>query len=233
MRWTKRDRPRETEQSRLGYVTDSVQMKKHEYSTELPDLAALLDGEILDEQRLLGLSAKLAEDSGMNAEFAEQRQIKSMLGSLPEYEAPAYLATRVMGEIAARRKISRQQRFKPWLAAAGGFATCLLLAGLLFTPFSPLKPVNTGAGPTLAKGEAGDLVNGELVRSLDGEYLQGTWSEQIPVADGENLDPQMKEFLEFINEAHAYRVMMRQGTAVSPDLPEAVMVLGEPQPAGE
>ena len=233
MRRIKREDPRETEHQRRIHVTDTVQMMKQKHNAQLPDLAALLDGEITDEQRLAGLSTRLNQDSELKAEFSEQRQIKSLLGGLLKYEAPAYLTTRVMGEIAARRKVVRQQRFRPWLAAAGGFAACLVLVGLLFTPISPIRPVNLGPGPMVAQDASGELVNGELVRSMDSEYLRGTWNSELPVADSENLDPQMKEFLEFVNEAHGYRVMMRQGTALSPDLPEAVMVLGEPQPAGE
>jgi hypothetical protein len=227
------NKQRETEHSSRANVSGRVQMKKHNHSLELPDLAALLDGEIRDEQQLAGLTARMAQERELKSEFSEQRQVKSLLGGLPEYEAPSYLATRVLGEIATRRKLGRQHRWKPWLFAAGGFAACLVLAGLLFTPISPLRPVNLGTGQVVAKDLAGEMVNGQFVRNMDNEYLQGSWNSELPVADQENLDPQMKAFLEFVNEAHGYRVMMRQSNSLSPDLPEAMLVLGEPQPAGE
>jgi hypothetical protein len=233
MRQPNQPGPVESEQSRRNSVTAHIQMKKDRNSLELPDLAALLDGEIHDEEQLAGLSAYLQDDSSLNGEFAAQREVKRMLGSLPEYEAPSYLATRVIGEIAARRKLQRSQRLKPWLAAAGGFAACLALGALMLTPYSPLHLTRHGGAASLMAKDMQAPANGELVRNMDSDYVHGSWSTEIPVADSENMDPQVKQFLEFVNEAHGYRVMMRKGTALSPDLPEAMMVLGEQQPAGQ
>jgi hypothetical protein len=220
------------EQQRRNCVTADVQMNNTQKSFELPNLAALLDGEIRDEQRLAELANELGQSGSLKAEFDEQRQVKSLLGGLPEYEAPAFLATRVIGEIAARRKLHRSHRLKPWLAAAGGFVACLALVGLLFTPVSPLRHALPGQ-PMLAREVTAPTPAGVL--AMDNEYLQGSWNSEmtVPVVDGEELDPQVKQFLEFVNEAHGYRVMMRQGTALSPDLPEAMLVLGEQQPAAE
>jgi len=89
------------------------------------DLAALIDGEITDMNRIEQLKNMLQGDSSLSAEYDAQREVKLLLAQLPEVEAPSFMQTRIMGEIAGRRK----QRHALWLPKWGAAAAAVAIFG--------------------------------------------------------------------------------------------------------
>jgi hypothetical protein len=186
-------------------------------------VAALLDGEMRDLREAEQFSAQIQSDPDLKAEYETQRQMKSLLSSLPEHKAPDFMATRVMGEIAARRKLNRRFSIRTWAAAVGGFALSLITM-LVFNLM--------GAGPQLANAplmasQPTMVEGGQLIPAAGGSignqpiYAEQYWQKQIP----QDIDPQVRDFLEFTRTAHGYSRMQHAADAVSPDLPQAVMVV--------
>lgn len=208
-------------------------MNNNKYTDQqLEQLAALLDGEISNEQELAALRQRLDDDPALKAEFDGQRQVKSALGSLLEYSAPDFMATRTMGEISQRRRqTQRRLRWRPWLAAAGGFAACLVLVLAALPMLNTNTAQQLPASQPMMAGNTATQPATNLARSMDNEFFNAnsSWSRELPVSDEklDELDPQLREFLEFVNEAHGYRVMVRQGDQMSPDFPAAVLVFDE------
>jgi len=187
--------------------------------SKLEELAGLLDGE-LDAARTEQLYAELKDDPQLRAEFQQQRQIKALLGQLPEYESPDYLATRVLGDIAARRGTASVWRWRTLAAALGGFAVCLVLvSGLLYFNRSPqvsylAQPVGNPATERLTSNAFGPD---------GGRIMQpGDWRElAVPAA----TDAKITDFLQFANKAHHYSTLVNATEAAKPDLSSAILVL--------
>src|SRR5436853_3288016 len=76
------------------------------FGQEMKDtrVAGLADGELSAEQAQ-ALAGQLKLDSLMQTELQEQREVKELLADLPQYSAPDFMSTRIMGEIAARRTV--------------------------------------------------------------------------------------------------------------------------------
>ena len=185
-------------------------------------IAALLDGEVRDLKEVEQLNALIQADPGLKAEYDEQRQIKQLLGSLPECNAPGFMSTRIMGEIAARRKLQRRFAVRLWASAAGGFSVCLmavLALGQFFAPAQQMLPVLAG-NPRVQNVQFPPAVG---VFASNNVYQPQEWQANFP----EDIEPQMKDFLQFVREAHSYRQMQHAADAVSPDMPSAVLVVNE------
>lgn len=200
------------------------------YNNELDkiELAALLDGEIRDLARLEQLGQRLADDSDLAAEFEEQRAVKSLLASLPEQEAPDFLATRIMGEIAAERTRRQPRALLRNLGLVGtGFVLCLALV-LTFTQFNN--------APTGTPQPARDLAFSESPFSWSGDYsMTGVptpmlasdfdW-RNVAHVDGVE-DERVQQFIELASKAHSYRILVTSSEAASPDMTDAILVLDQ------
>jgi len=194
--------------------------------SKIEELAALLDGE-LEAGRAEQLYAELKDDPQLKMEFQQQREVKALLGQLPEYSAPDYLATRVMGDIASRRSEVKVWRWRTLAAALGGFAACLLLvSGLLYYNQLP----QAGRLAMQPVGDLGPSYESVSLRGMDpslaqrrGEYaFTPEWSElNVPVDTNDKLTG----FLEFANKAHHYSKLVNATDSAKPDLPSAILVL--------
>jgi hypothetical protein len=184
----------------------------------LTELAALLDGEVKDHRQAEELFAEIKTDREFAEEFELQREVKLLLQQLPPFVAPDFAATRVMGEIAARRAMKRTLHRRTWTAALAGFTVCLVAMLSLGGFF-----VRQG-GVTLADLPGHSLSVQPGVFS-DVSYAPQDWPQQVNVPEG--ADPQLKRFLEFASEQHRRSVMARSTGAVTPDMPQAIQVLDE------
>ena len=182
------------------------------------ELAALLDGELRDIGRVERLNRELASSEALRAEFEAQRTVKTLLGQLAAHEAPNYMATRILGEIALRRTLRRTYGRRIWAAAAAGFIVCLLAVGLVSQFYGP------GRAPMLAQRE--HIPAPGLFTSTDNVYSAQDWSVDLPTG----TDPQLRDFLEFASRQHAYRRMQHAAEVVTPDLPSAIQVVDEGVP---
>lgn len=190
---------------------------------DIIELAALLDGE-LDSRRAEELYAMMQADPGLRAEYEMQREAKLALSKLSRAEAPAYMATRIMGEIAAGHGVRQAQqsawRWRTLAAAVGGLAICLLLVtGVLYmnlqrqANYSP-QPITTLGGQPLGLMESPDAPR--AVQPLD------YWGElSIPAGTSDDA----ADFLRFASEAHNYSRMNSSAESHKPDLTEAIQVL--------
>lgn len=197
------------------------------------NLAALLDGELQDEEQAAALRDLLAADAGLNSELEEQAMVKEALASLSGYEAPSFMTTRVLGEIASRRQSQSQPRWRPALAWMGGAAAMLLGFGstvALMTPrvmqstapmLAQRGPLGSSQGLSLASDGAAAPAPGMF---LEVKYAEPQWQElELPSAQ---TDERIAGFLRFANEAHAYRQQLRGGGgAAASSMTDAVLVL--------
>lgn len=179
------------------------------------EMAGLLDGEISDLGQVELLGKEIEKDAALKTEFEEQRRVKALLASLPEYEAPDFLATRVMGEIVAGSSRRQTRRWRTVAVLASSLVLCFVAVGLaiqLKQPPNPRPEINYAS-----------LTDETDMASRD---LQPWISEEAafePVVD----DERVMEFLEFVDEMHRYRALLRSAENISPNLPEAIMVLDE------
>jgi hypothetical protein len=190
---------------------------------DIIELAALLDGE-LDSRRAEELYAVMRADPGLRAEYEMQREAKLALSKLSRAEAPAYMATRIMGEIAAGHNVIRGQqsawRWRTLAAAAGGFALCLVLVtGVLYVNtqrqagYGP-EPITTLGGRPLGLMESDEAPGAA--------QPQDYWSEpSIPAGTSDET----ADFLRFASEAHNYSRMTSSAESHKPDLTPAIQVL--------
>ena len=180
------------------------------------ELAALLDGEVRDAAQAEKLAQAISDDPGLRAEFEAQRAVKSALGSLPEYSAPDFMATRILGEIAGQHKPLRTPTLRVLVTAFGAFA-------LLVLAFTPLTQFFFAGGPT---SNSDELIASQPTSSFippEPAFTPQDWREITPPAD--ITDERVLEFLRFANEAHAYRVMVAHTGIMSPDMGQAILVL--------
>lgn len=184
---------------------------------ELSELAALLDGEVKDHRQAEELYSQIQADSELAAEFELQREVKTLLAQLPQYSAPDFAATRVLGEIAARRGMQGSLRKRTWTAALAGFGVCLVAVVAAGALFMPRNTVTYAELP-----DRGRLVQPGLFEDSSVVYASQGWkSVEIP----EELNAEVKDFLEFAKQAHTYSLMTHSANAVTPDLPQAIQVL--------
>lgn len=187
----------------------------------ISELAGLLDGEVRDRRQLEELNALIATDPEAKAEYELQRAVKTVLGALPEEEAPAYLDTRVMGEIGGRRGLGRTYRLRTWGAALAGFAICLLAVATYWQWPRPASQPSTAS--SLAEGEARALFPAGIRRDTTGSVVTPDWEAITVPANG--VDPVLTDFLEFARDQHGYAIMVYSVDSLSPDLPAAVLVV--------
>lgn len=98
-------------------------------------IGALVDGEAASARHREQALAHTKECLACRSELAAQLKVKSLLAKLPQEDAPAFLSTRIMAEI-ARRKQARTP-LKQRLAYSGAVALALLLAGIGFGMMMP------------------------------------------------------------------------------------------------
>lgn len=200
----------------------------HKISPE--ELAALLDGEIRDSARAEQLSALIVSDPALKAEYEAQRAAKLALSRLPEAAAPDFMHTRVLGRISIERKVRRSLKL-PLLRLAGG-------AALLFA-----TGIGTGVyfASTNQPGEvAGGYVQAEhipargIFASTDANFtstdslMQSLAQPDLALPEGQ-IDSGLADFLQQAYDAHNYsKAMLAAGHKVSPDMPAALALMGEP-----
>lgn len=196
---------------------------------EYIELSSLLDGELMDEDAKQ-LYERLKADSALKAEYEEQRQLKTLLSQLPEYQPPDYLATRIMGEITSRRARESSNRWRIAFASVSGFTLCLLLV-VGFYLFSP-----AGTGPQPAPTMTAQPVEFKTLPGLtDEDYMDllspassiaGERTLETPVINlPDNTAPEVEEFLRFASEAHGYSKILGETQLDTPDYRGAVLVL--------
>jgi hypothetical protein len=181
----------------------------------IEQVAALLDGEIRDTAQLEQLNELLKTDAEMRAEFEEQRAVKRLLTQAAQAGAPLFLETRVMGEIAARRRLQRGFKLRLAGAAMGGFAVCLGVIGM----FSQYFAAGSAMAPALAD-RGGPIVAQGVLHATDALY-----SPQEAIAPPSDADPDLKDFLQFASQAHDYRQMRHSANEMTPDMATAIQVL--------
>lgn len=197
------------------------------------NLAALLDGELRDPRQVAELNALLERDPQLRAEYEAQRELKAALGGLaPSAEqqaqhTPDFMATRVLGEIAARRRSQRSglSLWRPVVAWGGSFAA--LMIGF-FTTVQVMQPMANSAALTAQSEQAARqpeaLLPTGLTRNVS--YAPQYWAD-FKMPEGVN-DPQVASFLKFANEAHNYRRLMHSsGGDTTPDISPAIMAVNE------
>lgn len=185
------------------------------------ELAGLLDGE-LDAARAEQLYAELKDDPQLQAEFQQQRQVKALLGQLPEYQVPDYLATRVLGHIAERRSTAAAWRWRTLAAALGGFAVCLVLvSGFLYYNRAPQTQYFAQRQPVSNIG--GERASSGAYRTAAGPAIPSSdWSElAVPASTNDRITG----FLKFANKAHHYTTLLNATDSAKPDLSSAILVL--------
>lgn len=183
---------------------------------ERVELAALLDGEIRDPRQAARLAGLMAQVPALQAEFEEQRQIKSLLAALPEHPAPDFMSTRVLGEIAARRK-----QPLAWLKPVAFSATALIALVVVMTVATQQL-----VGPVQPEALSASQPELEYTLAADpGSYKPQDW-RSVPAPEGVT-DERLLDFLEFASEAHAYKRLMRNSDTMSPDIAEAILVLDQ------
>jgi hypothetical protein len=192
-----------------------------ERNERIEQCAALLDGEIRDTTQLEQLGELLKADGVLRAEFEQQRELKLLLGSLPEAQPserePQFLQTRVLSEIAARRKANRGLRFKLAGAAAGGFALCLAAVGFIGQYFA----IGASLTPVMARNNSSTLTQPGVWMATDKLYTSPEWEVTLP----KDATPEMKNFLEFASQAHGYSKMRHSADEMTPNMAEAIQVL--------
>lgn len=191
-------------------------------------LAALLDGELHETDQLAALNNLLEHDPLLRAELEAQTEVKSLLGQLEEYQAPDFMATRVLGEIAARRNAQRSRGWRPltaWLSGAAallvGFASTfgLLVPRAAHQTAPLLAERSTAATPVSDSGRR--LVQPGLFMEV--EYAPAIWDE-LPMPAG-NDDERIEDFLRFASESHTYRRMLRSSGCDTAGMANAVLVM--------
>jgi hypothetical protein len=196
---------------------------------EYIELCSLLDGELVDENAKQ-LYDRLKADSALQAEYEEQRQLKTLLGQLPQHEPPDYLPTRIMGEIASRRARESSNRWRIAFASVSGFTLCLLLV-VGFYLFSP-----AGTGPQPAPMMTAQPVEFKTLPGLTNEdYMDlltpassnpaGRTLAEPVINLPDNTTPEVEEFLRFASEAHGYSKILGETQLDIPDYRGAVLVL--------
>jgi hypothetical protein len=191
-----------------------------ERQERIEQFAALLDGEIRDTAQLELLGDQLKADNALRAEFEQQREVKLLLAQLPEAQQtetePQFLQTRVLSEIAARRRVNHGFKFKLAGAAAGGFALCLAAVGVMSQFFA----VGNSMAPVIARHD-GPLVQPGVLMATDKMYTSPDWEVALP----KDTSPEMKSFLQFASEAHGYSKMRHSADEMTPNMAEAIQVL--------
>ena len=178
------------------------------------DLARLLDGELHDVHEVEQINSAIQADPELRAEFDEQRSIKSLLGELDEYEAPDFMATRIMGEISAKRNASR--RVAGWrqaLAAIGGLGVVAVLAFSMTTRNAAVDP-NTGSN-AIATSTA----------DPGKEYSDAYWTK--PDFESSIKDEKLRNLLEFASDAHRRSELEHLAGSDTPNTDDLVIMVGE------
>ena len=217
------------------------------------DLAALIDGEITDMNRIAQLKDLLQGDTSLSAEYDAQREVKLLLAALPEAEAPSFMQTRIMGEISARRKQRHAVWLPKWGAAAAavaifgtGYGAALQFAsqqagtvhtmvatnemtgGAVTTALAPANLNEIDArGAFVASDNAGQT---QFATDVTANVVEGDLYQDVYAASAvevpEDTDAWLREFIELGNEAHNYsRAMRLTHNLAAPDVSQAVMVV--------
>jgi len=194
------------------------------------NLAALLDGELRDPAQVEELNALMERDPALRSEFEAQRDLKAALSSLAPSEeqqaqrSPDFMATRVLGEIAARRKAPRLSIWRPVIAWSGSLAA--LLIGF-FTTVQVMQPMVNTAALTAQNASTGTTSTAQVLPaglSMDMHYTPQYWQDKFELPAGLH-DEKVAGFLKFANEAHNYRRLMHSSDHTTPDMAQAVLAV--------
>ena len=179
------------------------------------DLAGLLDGELQDTQAVENINAAIEADETVRNEFNEQREIKSLLGEIDEYDAPSFMTTRIMGEISAKR--NEQRRTSSWMqiaSALGGLAVVVVCV--------------VGLNTTLNNGGTNNAVN-PVLAVADMDKLPFDYAN-LPT-DGTEIDnienDKLRNLLEYASDAHRRSELTHTAGSASPDLDGLIMMIDQ------
>ena len=166
-------------------------------------MGALADGEVTPRVRLEA-ETHLKACADCRAEHSAQLAVKGLLSSLPQEDAPAFLMTRVMADIKARKGAKNPAKLR-W-AYSSAAALLLLLAVITVSVMHP----------------AGNMVNSGIYKNLPTE------SSQIVPASAGGLTPASMEteystFGDFVQQRHDdVRDSLRVHREFSPGLESTV-----------
>ncbi len=139
----------------------------------LEQFSAYLDGELSAEETL-AVETALAEDSTLAEELEAMRQMREMLGSIPEEDAPPYLSDRILARM--NRKVDARLSKRPlrsarWITYAAA-AVVLITVGITYVAFLQTMTEDQGTGELATSDSREDdrvETDRRLVRSLDAE----------------------------------------------------------------
>jgi hypothetical protein len=182
--------------------------------------AGLADGELSAEQAQT-IAQELLQDSALRAELQQQREIKELMAGLPQYDAPDFMSTRIMGEIAARRSAPAKRGWRPAMTWGASLAAFMLSFGAVIG-FWP-QMASRSSVMLAETSQPKQMIPAGLMRDM--HYASAPWDE---VAMPEGLsDPQLKGFIQFANAAHAYRKLQHATDGTAPDMPQVMLAMDE------
>jgi hypothetical protein len=188
-------------------------------------VAGLTDGELSAEQAQ-ALAQQLHQDGALQAELEQQREVKELMAGLPQYSAPDFMATRIMGEIATRRSAPARRAWRPamtWGASAAAFVLSFG-AAIGFWP----QVVGRSATMMASTDQPQQMLPTGMLREVS--YDPQPWGE---VALPEGLtDPDLAGFIQFASAAHEYRKLQHATDGTSPDMPQVMLAMDGDSPNG-
>lgn len=176
------------------------------------DLAGLLDGELHDKHEVEQINAAIKADPTLQIEFEEQRDIKSMLSELGEFEAPSYMSTRVMGEINARR--NEKRRVTSWKQALSAFGGVFIVAICALALNGNLNRTPAGDSGMVSAGTSPGMV-----------YEPAPWTK--PDFDNSIEDERLRNLLEFASDAHHRSELDHVASSDSPNIDDLLLMVGQ------
>jgi hypothetical protein len=128
----------------------------------------------LSAEETLAVETALAEDSTLSEELEAMRQMREMLGSIPEEDAPPYLSDRILARM--NRKVDARLSKRPlrsarWITYAAA-AVVLITVGITYVAFLQTMTEDQGIGELATSDLREDErveTDRRLVRSLDAE----------------------------------------------------------------
>jgi predicted anti-sigma-YlaC factor YlaD len=167
-------------------------------------MGALADGEVAPRIRSEA-EAHLKACTACRAEHSAQLQVKGLLSNLPQEDAPAFLMTRVMADIKARKGAKSPAKLR-WAYSSAAALLLLLFAVVTVSVMHP----------------AGNLENSGIYKSLPTES-----SEMAPASVGgltpASMETEYSTFGDFVQQRHEdVRDSLRVHREFSPGLENTV-----------
>ncbi len=136
-------------------------------------MGALADGEVADPRVRSEAEAHLKACTACRAEHSAQLAVKGLLANLPQEDEPAFLMTRVMADIKARKGAKSPAKLR-WAYSS---AAALLLV-IVITVGSMMMPHNNGDGIYIpvpnerATQVLAPTMSGDLTPASFGDFVQ-------------------------------------------------------------